>query len=125
MDGAGRLSDRLGMIAAAIILALGLMIGGYLLGNGLVRAREADRSVTVRGLAERDVTADLATWTLAYSTQGSELGPVQAQVAANTKVIEAFLKDRQSVGSGKSVSVSVDIGGRRIIKKKLQITYTL
>src|SRR3546814_5430268 len=61
MDGAGRLSDRLGMIAAAIILALGLMIGGYLLGNGLVRAREADRSVTVRGLAERDVTADLAT----------------------------------------------------------------
>ena len=92
MDGAGRLSDRLGMIAAAIILALGLMIGGYLLGNGLVRAREADRSVTVRGLAERDVTADLATWTLAYSAQGSELGPVQAQVDANTKVIEDFLK---------------------------------
>src|SRR3546814_5324344 len=68
------------------------MIGGYLLGNGLVRAREADRSVTVRGLAERDVTADLATWTLAYSAQGSELGPVQAQVDANTKVIEDFLK---------------------------------
>src|SRR3546814_7880071 len=72
MDGAGRLSDRLGMIAAAIILALGLMIGGYLLGNGLVRAREADRSVTVRGLAERDVTADLATWTLAYSARSEE-----------------------------------------------------
>src|SRR3546814_4855991 len=68
------------------------MIGGYLLGNGLVRAREADRSVTVRGLAERDVTADLATWTLAYSAQGPELGPVQAQVDANTKVIEDFLK---------------------------------
>src|SRR3546814_16100560 len=27
-------------------------------------------------------------------------------------------EDRKSVGSGKSVSVSVDIGGRRIIKKK-------
>src|SRR3546814_13519504 len=26
--------------------------------------------------------------------------------------------DRKSVGSGKSVSVSVDLGGRRIIKKK-------
>src|SRR3546814_11982581 len=48
----------------------------YLLGNVLVRAREAGRSVTVRGLAERDVTADLATWTLAYSAQGSELGQI-------------------------------------------------
>src|SRR3546814_19617019 len=27
-------------------------------------------------------------------------------------------KDRKSVGSGKSVSVRVDLGGRRIIKKK-------
>src|SRR3546814_12334273 len=27
-------------------------------------------------------------------------------------------KDRQSVGSGKSVSVRVDLGGRRVLKKK-------
>jgi hypothetical protein len=68
------------------------MIGGYLLGNGLVRAREADRSVTVRGLAERSVTADLASWTLAYSAQGSDLGPVQAQIDRNTQAIQNFLK---------------------------------
>src|SRR3546814_20229145 len=92
MDGAGRLSDRLGMIAAAIILALGLMIGGYLLGNGLVRAREADRSVPVRGLAARAVTANIATWTPTYSAPGSELAPVQAQVAANTTVTDEFPK---------------------------------
>src|SRR3546814_13263388 len=30
----------------------------------------------------------------------------------------ASLKDRKSVGSGKSVAVRVDLGGRRIIKKK-------
>ena len=48
-------------LASAGVLTLGIVLGGYLLGNGLVRAREADRSVTVRGLAERDVTADLAT----------------------------------------------------------------
>src|SRR3546814_3824406 len=32
---------------------------------------------------------------------------------------EIFRSDRKSVVSGKSVSVSVDLGGRRIIKKKL------
>src|SRR3546814_13007635 len=32
--------------------------------------------------------------------------------------------DRKSVGEGKSVSVRVDLGGRRIIKKKQQTTHT-
>jgi len=77
---------------ASIILALGLIIGGYLLGDGLRRARMADRAVTVRGLAERDVTADLATWTIAYSAQGSELASVQAEVDRDTQAILAFFK---------------------------------
>jgi hypothetical protein len=34
------------------VLALGIIIGGYLLGDGLTRARMAERSVTMRGLAE-------------------------------------------------------------------------
>src|SRR3546814_14111986 len=33
--------------------------------------------------------------------------------------------DRKSVVSGKSVSVSVDLGGRRIIKKKNKITINI
>src|SRR3546814_17899069 len=33
-----------------------------------------------------------------------------------------FAKDRKSVASGKSVSVRVDIGGRRLMKKKTIIT---
>ena len=53
------------LLGAASIVAAGLIVGGYLLGDGLTRAREADRSVTVRGLAEKDVVADLATWTSA------------------------------------------------------------
>ena len=81
-----------GLIVTALILALGMMIGGYLLGNGLVRARHADRSVTMRGLAERDVTADLATWTISYSAQGSELAPLQAQIDRNTATITNFFK---------------------------------
>jgi len=53
------------LLASAGILTIGLIAGGYLLGDGLLRAKMADRSVTVRGLAEREVTADLATWTIA------------------------------------------------------------
>src|SRR3546814_12631977 len=35
------------------------------------------------------------------------------------RCFEPHMKDRKSVVSGKSVSVRVDLGGRRIIKKKL------
>lgn len=80
-------------LASAAVLALGLVAGGYLLGNGLVRAREADRSVTVRGLAEREVTADLATWTIAYSATAPDLASAQASVDRDSGEIRAFFKE--------------------------------
>lgn len=80
-------------LASAGVLTFGLIVGGYLLGNGLVRAREADRAVTVRGLAERDVTADLATWTLAYSATAPDLASAQTKVEADSNAIRAFFKE--------------------------------
>lgn len=75
------------------ILAFGLIAGGYLLGDGLTRAKAAERTVTVRGLAERDVTADLATWNLTYSTTTTELGSAQARVDRDTASIRSFFKE--------------------------------
>jgi hypothetical protein len=74
----------------AAIASVGVIVGGYLLGNGLLRAKEAERSVTVRGLAERDVTADLATWTISYSANSTSLAEAQAKVRADTAAIEGF-----------------------------------
>ncbi len=79
-------------LSTSTIVAIGLIAGGFLLGDGLVRAKEADRSVTVRGLAEREVTADLATWTVAYSASAPDLQSAQAAVDQDTKAIEEFFK---------------------------------
>jgi uncharacterized protein len=94
-------------------LALAIIIGGYLLGDGLRRARMADRSVTVRGLAERNVTADLATWTIAYTEQGPELGAVQSAIDQDTRAIATFLrragfKDEEITTAGVSVNQYFD-----------------
>lgn len=80
-------------MGTAAIISLGFVFGGYLLGNGLLRAKEAERSVTVRGLAERDVTADLATWTLSYSASSTDLTAAQAKTRADTQAIEQFFAD--------------------------------
>lgn len=86
-------ADNRRWLASAGVLAAGLVVGGYLLGNGLVRAREADRSVTVRGLAERDVTADLATWTIAYSATAEDLATAQGSVDRDSNEIRGFFKE--------------------------------
>ena len=78
---------------SAAILTVGLIAGGYLLGDGLSRAKAADRSVTVRGLAEKDVTADLATWTIAYSATANNLASAQASVDNDTAQIRSFFKE--------------------------------
>jgi hypothetical protein len=75
------------------ILAIGMIAGGYLLGDGLLRAKDAERAVTVRGLAERDVTADLATWTISYSASSTSLAEAQDKVRRDTQSIEAFFKE--------------------------------
>lgn len=80
------------MLLAALIVAAGLVMGGFLLGDGLRRAKMADRSVTVRGLAERDVKADLATWTIAYSATGSDLASVRGEIDASTDALRAYFR---------------------------------
>lgn len=80
-------------LASSAIVAVGLIAGGFLLGDGLVRAKQADRSVTVRGLAEREVMADLATWTLSYSSTATDLATAQAGVDRDTGSIETFFAD--------------------------------
>ncbi|MEQ1550483.1 SIMPL domain-containing protein [Sphingorhabdus sp.] len=77
-------------LAGTGLLAAGLVGGGYLMGDGLVRMKQADRAVTVRGLAEREVTADLATWTISYSAKAGDLQSAQAKADADTKAIRAF-----------------------------------
>lgn len=80
-------------LGSASILAVGLIVGGYLLGDGLTRAHQAERAVTVRGLAEKDVTADLATWTIAYSAKADDLATAQASVDRDTQSIRAFFSE--------------------------------
>jgi len=80
-------------LAASGVLAIGLIVGGYLLGNGLVRAKDADRSVTVRGLAEREVRADLATWTISYSETATDLATAQAHADRDSAALRGFFKE--------------------------------
>jgi hypothetical protein len=117
---------RVVLLPAAIILAIGITAGGWLLGDGLRRARHADRSVTVRGLAERDVTADPATWTIGLSAVGNDPAPLQVQSDRDGTAVVAFLKarcfaDDEIESGGISVNQYVDGNGRQNITIRRKI----
>jgi hypothetical protein len=75
----------------ALLVAIGLTAGGWFAGNGFVRARMADRFVTVKGVSERDVRADLALWPIRVRATGNDLARAQNDLAASITKVRAFL----------------------------------
>ena len=55
---------KIDYIIAAFILAGGIALGGYFIGNSFLKTRLQDRYVTVKGLSEREVAANLAIWNI-------------------------------------------------------------
>ncbi len=78
-------------ILPAIALALGIVAAGYLIGEALVQARSSQRAVSVRGLAEREVPANLALWPIVFTVTSNELGDLQRKVDDGVAKVRAFL----------------------------------
>ncbi len=84
--------DRAVLLGAVAIFSIGLTTSGYALSDGLRRWKLAEqRSITVRGVSERNVTADLATWSVSFSHTGIELGSVQQSVDQQARSVRSFL----------------------------------
>jgi len=83
------MSDR--PILRTVLLSLAIVLAGLVIGGGIQRFRLADRSVTVKGVAERDVRADIALWPIRIVASGTELGPTQDKSAADQLIVRRFL----------------------------------
>ncbi len=125
--------NRAVLLGAVAIFAFGLTTSGYALGDGLRRSKMAEhRSVTVRGVSERNVTADLATWSVNFSHEGSELAPVQQSVDQQAGAIRAFFKRsgfRPEEITDSDVSLSRDQprdrDGKPVGPQKLTVTWSI
>jgi uncharacterized protein len=79
------------LLLDALFLGLGQLGSGFLVGRGFERGRAADRFVTVKGLAETFVKADLAVWPLRITATGNDLARIQDQIDADLATITQFL----------------------------------
>jgi hypothetical protein len=79
----------------ALVLAVGLVLAGVFVGSGFARGRSADRFVTVKGVAEQDVRADLAIWPIRIVATDNDLATAQAHLQANIRGVLHFLADQK------------------------------
>lgn len=79
------------LLIPALLVALGLALAGYFVGRGFLLSRTADRFVTVKGVAEREVESDLALWPLRVSATSNDLGQAQSQLNRGVREIYGFL----------------------------------
>lgn len=78
--------------AASIVLAIGLFLAGFFPGFYYYQAKINSNFVTVKGLAEMDVRADLAVWNLKFVVTNDNLQVGQQEIARQRSIIYAFLQ---------------------------------
>jgi uncharacterized protein len=86
--------NRSGTTMLGLLLACGLIAGGWVLGSEIKAIRLGDRYVSVRGLAERTVKSDLAIWSIDYTEAGDDLPSLYSKTDADRKLILQFLNQQ-------------------------------
>ncbi len=79
-------------VVVAIILGISLILSASLLKEGLTGLKTSDRYVTVKGVAEREVQADLALWPIRFVATGNTLEQAQERARSSREAIYAFLE---------------------------------
>jgi len=81
-----------------LILGFSLVLGLYLLGSTLSQSllayKAMDRTVVVKGLAQKDVNADVVIWPISYLHASNDLSKLYQKLDSDTKSIRDFLEKR-------------------------------
>jgi hypothetical protein len=75
----------------SVLVSIGLSLGGFLIGQGLVRMKQLDQIVEVRGLDEKLVEANEATWDISFSLSGNNLQEMTTKLTQKQTSLKEYL----------------------------------
>lgn len=79
-----------GAAIGGLFLAAGVAFAGITLGQSLIDMRRADRVVTVKGLSEREVLADVASWRIPFRGVADSSRAAIAEAGRSREAVIAF-----------------------------------
>lgn len=98
-------------ILSASILTLGLLGAGFSLSHGIRMIKDSNRTLSVKGLAERAVVSDLGIWEMNYREVGNDLIQINQKLSQDKIACEKFLKS-QGFTSEEMIPMSLKIDDR-------------
>ena len=76
------------------IISVVILLAALIVAGGMSQIARQQRTVTVRGLAERDVPADMAIYPLTFSVGSNDLSQLQADILAKIEIVKAYLQEK-------------------------------
>ncbi len=75
-----------------VCIFLGLVGLGWCLGDAARDLRSYERTVTVKGLSEREMPADIAIWPIQYTVADNDLGKLYETLDGHAQTIKSYLQ---------------------------------
>ncbi len=79
------------IITSAALIGTGLLLAGFFPGYYYYHTQMDNRTVTVKGLAEKDVVADLALWTIRFQAADNDVLTAKQDIENQQEIITDFL----------------------------------
>ena len=80
-------------IISSALIALAIIVLGFALKAGIDNFTNRDRVVTVRGLCEKEVSANKVTWPIVTKEMGNDLSTIYTRIQTTNNAILQFLKE--------------------------------
>jgi uncharacterized protein len=90
-------------VIAGGLIGLGVAAAGFMAGEALIKSRLGYRVVTVKGLAEKEVKADLGFWPIRFVTTGRTLEEARAKLETAEGSVRGFLAANGFIDSNMDV----------------------
>ncbi|KPH91222.1 hypothetical protein AMS57_09540 [Pseudoalteromonas undina] len=92
------------VVMAAVCLSIGLIALGFIIKGAALDIKGMERTVQVKGLAEREVVADTVIWPLQFNDADNNLEKLVGRVEQKNDAVIAFLKlhgfDDEEISTG-------------------------
>lgn len=82
-----------GLVVLGICLLAGLWIAGAKLGGAALEVKALERTVTVKGLSEREVPADIAIWPLTFRVASNDMEALFETIQQKNAIVKDFLAE--------------------------------
>jgi uncharacterized protein len=94
-----------GALVLGVFLCAGLIALGIIVSNGMMKVKALERTVSVKGLSEREVPADVAIWPIKFNEVNNDLNELFSSIQNKNGLVERFLQENGFKEDEISISV--------------------